>query len=118
MSEIPTLDALTVPLRALRLLAVDFGHLPGPEVRVSTIIPDALCLAWHETTMGSGQSLTAFEQWREALGIEPDAVEYRTQAGGLTTVLLASGTYGGATVELTAYAASPQAANSRTGVSA
>ncbi|WP_381796486.1 hypothetical protein [Streptomyces niveus] len=115
MSEIPTLDALAVPLRVLRLLAVDFGHLPGPEVRVSTIIPDALCLAWHETTMGSGQSLTAFEQWREALGIEPNAVEYRTQAGGLTAVLLVSGTYGGATVELTAYAAAPRTADTVAG---
>lgn len=110
MSQIPTLDALAVPLRALHLLAVDFGHLPGPEVRLSTIFPDALGLAWHETTMGSGESFAAFERWREALGIEPDAVDHRTQSGGLTAVLLASGTYGGATIELTAYAAAPQAA--------
>lgn len=110
-----TFDALAVPLRVLRLLHENFGHLPGPEIRVSTIFPNALCLAWHETTMGSGQSLPAFERWREALGIEPDAVEYRTQAGGLTAVLLASGTYGGATVELTAYAAAPQTADTVAG---
>lgn len=115
MSAIPALDALAVPLRALRLLAVDFGHLPGPEVRVSTIFPDTLDLAWHETTTGSGQSLPAFERWHEALGIAPDAVEYRTQAGGLTAVLRASGTYGGATVELTAYAAAPQTADTVAG---
>ena len=33
-----TLDGLAVPLRALRLLAADFGHLPAPDVRVSPSI--------------------------------------------------------------------------------
>lgn len=115
MNAIPTLDALAVPLRALRLLAVDFGHLPGPEFQVSTIFPDALRLSWHETTLGSGESFAAFEQWREALGIDPDAVDHRTQSGGLTAVLRASGTYGGAAVELTAYATAHQTAATAAG---
>ncbi|WP_338682184.1 hypothetical protein QD712_06975 [Streptomyces acidiscabies] len=93
MNENLTLDDLAVPLRALRLLAADFGHLPAPGVQVSTIYPDRLDLRWYD-------DLAGFEAWREALGIEPDAVEYREQSAGRTRVLRASGVCAGAELVL------------------
>ncbi|WP_149825948.1 hypothetical protein [Streptomyces tailanensis] len=96
MSEGLTLDDLAVPLRALRLLAADFGHLPAPEARVSTIFPNRLELAFHN-------NLPGFEVWREALGVAPDAVVYREQSNGRTRVLKASAEYVGAVLELTGY---------------
>ena len=97
MSENLTLDDVAVPLRALRLLAVDFGHLPAPDVHVSTIYPEQLELTFYD-------DLTGFETWREALGIVPDAVTYREQGDGLTRVLRASVDHAGAVVQLTGYA--------------
>ncbi|WP_432098402.1 hypothetical protein [Streptomyces sp. WAC 04229] len=96
MSESLTLDDLAVPLRVLRLLAVDFGHLPAPEVHVSPIFPERLELPFH-------RGLPDFETWREALGIAPDAVAYCEQSDGRTRVLKATVDYAGATVELTGY---------------
>ncbi|MFG2343988.1 hypothetical protein [Streptomyces phaeochromogenes] len=97
MSESLTLDDVAVPLRALRLLASDFGHLPAPDVHVSTTYPERLELAFHD-------NLPGFEMWREALGIFPDAVTYREQSDGRTRVLRASVDHAGAVVRLTAYA--------------
>ncbi|WP_326729317.1 hypothetical protein [Streptomyces phaeochromogenes] len=97
MSENLTLDDLAVPLRALRLLATDFGHLPAPSVQVSTVYPERLELAFHD-------DLPGFEMWREALGIVPDAVTYREQGDGRTRVLRASVDHAGAVVRLTAFA--------------
>ncbi|WDV53403.1 hypothetical protein PV963_25090 [Streptomyces coeruleorubidus] len=99
-----TLDDLTVPLRALRLLAVDFPHLPAPDVDVSPIFPEWLRLSFHDT---SGESLAAFEQWRTALRIAPEAVDSRTQSAGRTRVLKAEGQFAGAGIVLTAYADQP-----------
>ncbi|MEU1122269.1 hypothetical protein ABZ371_01460 [Streptomyces sp. NPDC005899] len=99
-----TLDDRTVPLRALRLLAVDFGHLPAPDVDVSRVFPKWLRLSFHGT---SGESLAAFEQWRTALGIAPDAVGYGTQSDGRTRVLKAEGDFAGAVIMLTAFADVP-----------
>ncbi|QFQ99751.1 hypothetical protein F9278_30395 [Streptomyces phaeolivaceus] len=96
MSEILTLDGLAAPLRALRLLVTDFGHLPVPDVQVSPIYPDRLELRFHN-------DLNDFEAWREAVGIAPDAVEYREQNGARTRVLTVSGDYAGAVVVLTGY---------------
>ncbi|MFJ7042302.1 hypothetical protein ACIQVC_02700 [Streptomyces sp. NPDC101112] len=96
MNESLTLDDLAAPLRALRLLAVDFGHLPAPDVQVSTIYPDRLELTFH-------RNLPDFETWREALGVAPDAVVYREQSDGRTRVLKASADYAGTTLELTGY---------------
>ncbi|MFJ9378621.1 hypothetical protein [Streptomyces sp. NPDC101455] len=98
MSENLTLDSLTAALRVLRVLSVDFGHLPAPDVHVSTIDPEQLELAFHG-------DLSGFEMWREALGIAPDAVTYREQNDGRTRVLRASADYAGAVVRLTGYAA-------------
>ncbi|MFJ9377710.1 hypothetical protein [Streptomyces sp. NPDC101455] len=97
MSDALTLNDLAVPLRVLRLLAMDFGHLPAPSVRVSTIYPDQLELTFYD-------DLPGFEVWREALGIAPDAVTYREQSDGQTRVLRATVGYEGAVVLLTGYA--------------
>ncbi|MFF4044955.1 hypothetical protein [Streptomyces sp. NPDC001816] len=100
MSEGLTLDDVAVPLRALRLLAGDFGHLSSPAVRVTPIYPKRLELAFHD-------DLAGFEGWRDALGIAPDAVAQGTQSGGRTRVLRTSVEYAGAELELVAYAAIP-----------
>ncbi|MGW3284054.1 hypothetical protein ACWDR3_05315 [Streptomyces sp. NPDC001002] len=96
MSDALTLDGLSVALRALRLLAVDFGHLSAPVVHVTTIWPDRLALEFHD-------DLSGFESWREALGIAPDSVTYDTQSAGRTRVLRTMTEYAGATLELVGY---------------
>ncbi|MGR3933226.1 hypothetical protein [Streptomyces sp. BRA346] len=95
-----TLDDLAVPLRVLRLLATDFGHLPAPEIFVSTIYPDRLELRFHD-------DLSAFETWRDTLGIVPDDVDYHEQFSGRTRVLKASVDYAGVVLELTGYSDVP-----------
>ncbi|MBI0297982.1 hypothetical protein JBE04_26840 [Streptomyces sp. PRKS01-29] len=100
MNDALTLDELAVPLRALRLLATDFGHLPAPCTRVSTVYPDQLELSFYD-------DLTDFEAWREALGIAPDAVECREQGGGRTRALSLTTDYAGAALRLVAYADVP-----------
>ncbi|KAA0921883.1 hypothetical protein [Streptomyces apricus] len=97
MSGTLTLDDLAMPLRTLRLLAVDFGHLPAPTVHVTTIYPERLELTFYDDPAG-------FEAWRETLKIAPDAVTYRVQNDGQTAVLRASVDHAGATVLLTGYA--------------
>ncbi|WP_455353787.1 hypothetical protein [Streptomyces sp. SYSU K217416] len=97
MSDLLTLDDLAVPLRALRLLATDFGHLAAPAVRVSTIYPERLELTFYD-------DLPGFEAWREALGIAPDTVTYHEQSDGRTRVLRTTVDHGGAAVHLTGYA--------------
>ncbi|MGC4981611.1 hypothetical protein ACLQ18_13360 [Streptomyces sp. DT193] len=106
MSEILTLEALSAPLRALRLLAVDFPDLPAPVVHVTAIYPDRLALSVHESDGG----FTAFEAWRTALGIAPDAVDFHVQCNSRTGVLNAHTRYGGADIELTGYAQVPDGA--------
>lgn len=96
MSKGLTLDDLSVPLRALRLLAVDFGHLPAPSVNVSTIYPDRLKLTFYD-------DLSGFEAWRDALGIASDAVDYHVQSDGRTRVLKAAVDHAGAGLDLVGY---------------
>jgi hypothetical protein len=103
MSEGLTLDDLAVPLRALRVLATDFGYLPAPDVDLSPIYPNRLRLSFH-------RDLGAFEAWREALVIAPDAVRHSTQGGGHTRVLRADAQCACAELELVAYADIPAAA--------
>ncbi|MBW8800662.1 MAG: hypothetical protein JF597_46005 [Streptomyces sp.] len=95
MNQDLTLDGLAVPLRVLRLLAVDFGHLPAPHIELSTVFPDRLGLRFHD-------DLAGFETWRHALGITPDDVTYREQSGD-TCVLKASVDYAGAALDLTGF---------------
>lgn len=97
MSDRLTLDDLAVPLRVLRLLAVDFGHLSAPCVDVGTTYPNRLALSFHD-------DLAGFEAWREALGIAPDAVSHGTQSAGRTRVLKATADFAGAALELTGFA--------------
>ncbi|WP_405873046.1 hypothetical protein [Streptomyces sp. NBC_00005] len=98
MSDGLTLDDLSVPLRALRLLTTDFGHLPAPWVHVDSIYPDRLELSFHD-------DLAGFEAWREALGIAPDAVAHGMQSNGGTRVLKATADFAGAVLKLTGFAA-------------
>jgi hypothetical protein len=95
-----TLNDLTVALRALRMLAVDFPHLPVVDVHVSRIRPDRLELTLH-------RDLSAFETWRAALGIPADTLTYlELEQGSTGPTLCLQGTaeYAGATVELTGFA--------------
>ncbi|MDQ1047385.1 hypothetical protein [Streptomyces sp. V4I2] len=96
MSAALTLNDLTVPMRALRALAVDFAYLPAPAVSMSRIYPKRLELSLH-------QGLGPFDVWRTALGIEPEAVRFRAQGDGRTWSLKALGEFAGAEVELVAY---------------
>jgi hypothetical protein len=91
-----TLDDLAAPLRVLRLLAADFGHLPAPDVDTSHIYPDRLTLRFHG-------GLDAFEAWREALAVPPENVTHGVQSSGMTRVLKASIHYAGAEVHLHGY---------------
>ncbi|MFI6661932.1 hypothetical protein ACIBL8_41195 [Streptomyces sp. NPDC050523] len=97
MNQRMTLNELSVPLRALRLLTVDFGHLPAPTVHLSTVYPDRLELSFHD-------NLAGFEAWREALGIAPDAVAHDTQGDGRTRVLKVTTDLAGAVLELIGFA--------------
>ncbi|MFF3331279.1 hypothetical protein ACFYWX_17205 [Streptomyces sp. NPDC002888] len=96
MNELLTLDDLAAPLRVLRLLAADFGHLPAPDVDLSRIYPDRLTLRFHE-------GLDVFEAWREALAVPPEQVTHQVQSDGVTQVLKASTDYAGAEVHLHGY---------------
>ncbi|MEU1558194.1 hypothetical protein ABZ517_36605 [Streptomyces scabiei] len=96
MSETLTLDELTAPLRALRLLLADFGHLPAPTASVSPIFPGRLELSLHS-------GLPDFEAWREALAVAPEDVTYRVQSNGHTRVLRTLAAYAGAELELVGY---------------
>ncbi|AYN40705.1 hypothetical protein D9753_19465 [Streptomyces dangxiongensis] len=91
-----TLDDLAGALRALRLLAMDFGHLPAPDVQVSPLYPDRLSLTFHH-------GLDDFEVWRQALKIRPEGVIYREQSTGRTRVLNTFTTFAGAVLELTGF---------------
>jgi hypothetical protein len=96
MSGALSLDDLSVPLRVLRLLTADFGHLPAPHVHVSPIYPNRLELSFHS-------GLPDFEAWREALGIAPDAVTYTVQRDGRTQMLRTLVDHAGAELELIGY---------------
>ncbi|MGW2644630.1 hypothetical protein ACWC2T_06860 [Streptomyces sp. NPDC001393] len=102
MTEPLTLDGLAAPLRVLRLLAADFGHLPAPGVDLSPIYPEGLTLRFHE-------GLHAFEAWREALAVPPQKVTHRMQSDGTTRVLKASTDYAGAELHLIGYTDVPAA---------
>ncbi|MFE9812155.1 hypothetical protein [Streptomyces sp. NPDC005548] len=103
MNKILTLEGLSAPLLALRLLALNLPHLPAPVVDMSSIYPDRLALSFHE----SQGAFTAFEAWRAALGIDPSAVEFHVQCDHRTGVLNAQSKYGGADIELTAFTQVP-----------
>ncbi|MDT0417825.1 hypothetical protein RM574_20295 [Streptomyces sp. DSM 41982] len=86
------LKDLSAALGALQLLTLNHPELPAPCADVSTVFPDRLRLAFHE-------SLADFEAWREALGVASEAVELRLW-GRASGSLRGSVAYAGATVEL------------------
>ncbi|MFJ8507589.1 hypothetical protein [Streptomyces avermitilis] len=96
MNETLPLDDLVAPLRAMRLLVTDFGHLPAPTVRVSPIFPDRLELSFHS-------GLCDFEAWRAALCLAPEGVTCHVQSDGRTRVLRMVAAYAGAELELVGY---------------
>ena len=98
MSEKLTLDDLAAPLRAVRLLTVDYAGLPAPTVAVSVIYPDVLELSFHRDPVH-------FEVWREALGIGPDGVRCDVFDGYVSMRVVTE--YAGARVELVGYADVP-----------
>ncbi|MFD9608778.1 hypothetical protein ACFWWS_05380 [Streptomyces sp. NPDC059083] len=95
-----TLADLSAPLMTLRLLAVEFAHLPAPTVEVSTLYPARLELTFHD-------DLPGFEAWREALNIAPESVVHRVQADGRTRVLRVHATFAGTALRLTGFAEVP-----------
>ncbi|MEU1535476.1 hypothetical protein [Streptomyces fagopyri] len=103
MSDVLTLNALSAPLRALRLLTIDFPDLPAPVIDLSTIYPDRLALSFHPSQGAFG----AFEAWRAALGIAADAVDFHVQCDRRTGVMTAHIEYGGADVTLTGFTELP-----------
>lgn len=98
MSYADTLNGLTPALTALRVLSADLPDMPAPAVRVTPIYPTLLELALHD-------DLGAFEPWRIALGIDREAIDFRTQGDGRTWVLCATTDYAGARVKLIAFGA-------------
>ncbi|MFH8786302.1 hypothetical protein [Streptomyces roseoverticillatus] len=63
-------------IKALNQLLHQFPHLPASTVRVSTLITPAGIGPGIEVTPAS---LTDFEVWREALNVEPEAVEWSSE---------------------------------------
>ncbi|MFF8402180.1 hypothetical protein ACF06P_11185 [Streptomyces sp. NPDC015684] len=102
MNEPLTLDGMAAPLRVLRLLAADFGHLPAPEVDLSRIYPEQLTLRFHE-------GLHVFEAWREAPAAPPEKATHGLQGDGVTRVLKATTAYAGAELHLIGYSDVPAA---------
>ncbi|MEY9995806.1 hypothetical protein ABIE67_007838 [Streptomyces sp. V4I8] len=92
-----TFADLARPMALMRLLLADHPNLPAPHVGVSPHYPHRLSLSVHG-------DLDGFEAWREALGIDAEAVRHNTQSGGTTLVLSAAATVADAHVELIGYA--------------
>ncbi|MFE3825244.1 hypothetical protein [Streptomyces sp. NPDC059092] len=95
-----TLNDLAVPLRALRMLAVDFPDLPAVEAQMSPIYPNRLDLSLHD-------DLAAFETWRTALGIPGEAVTFHQEPGGPSMWLNCRTEYAGADLHLTGFGRLP-----------
>ncbi|MET9426318.1 hypothetical protein [Streptomyces sp. NPDC003036] len=103
------LGDMGAPLLALRLLSVDYPHLPAPCVSLSTVYPERLELSFHN-------DLGAFEAWREALGIEPLNVAHHVHGDGRTCVLGVHVDYAGAELHLTGFGTVPAVEETRSRV--
>ncbi|MFD7548539.1 hypothetical protein [Streptomyces sp. NPDC059816] len=77
MSDTTVLAGLSASLAALRVLAVDYGHLPAPDVQIGDLFPHRLELSFH-----GGDGLAAFEAWRQALDVHPYTVSAAPHSGG------------------------------------
>jgi hypothetical protein len=96
MSAPATVAVQRTAVDALAQIAAAFGHLPAACFDLGDIYPDRLEIAVHD-------DLAGFEAWRSALGIPADALEYGTF--GQRMYLIGRGSFAGATVKLTGYAA-------------
>ncbi|MEV7865288.1 hypothetical protein AB0P17_04085 [Streptomyces sp. NPDC088124] len=103
MTATLVLNDLAVPLRALRMLAVDFPDLPAVEAQMSPIYPNRLDLGLHD-------DLAAFEMWRTALGIPGEVVTFHQEPGGTSMWLNCRTEYAGADLHLTGFGRLPQTA--------
>lgn len=97
MNEVVTLADQRPAMDALAQIAAAFEHLPAACFGLGDIYPDRLDISVHD-------DLGHFEVWRCALGIAVDAVEFGTF--GTKMYLVGRGSFAGATVKLTGYAAS------------
>ncbi|MFG3410194.1 hypothetical protein [Streptomyces sp. NPDC048142] len=92
----PTMGGLSAAVAVLASLMARFPDLPAVDVHVSTVYPDQLELSAHS-------GLTAFEAWREALGIDPWSVVHGVQSGGTTHRLNAHTVFTGVRLCLVGY---------------
>ncbi|MET8505453.1 hypothetical protein ABZV60_12440 [Streptomyces sp. NPDC004787] len=104
-----SLSGMGAPLLALRVLSVDYPHLPAPRIALCTIYPERLELSFHN-------DLGAFEAWREALGIDPLNVAHHVQRDGRTCVLTVHVDYAGAELHLTGFGDVPAVEETRSRV--
>jgi len=88
--QLPALDALAQ-------ITAAFAHLPAADFHLSRITHEQLDISLHD-------DLDAFEQWRAALGIPAETVDYQHRPGRAHMTLKASTTFAGATVELVGFA--------------
>ncbi|MFF0389626.1 hypothetical protein ACFYS8_13180 [Kitasatospora sp. NPDC004615] len=95
--------AQTNAARALLAMVTAFPHLPAPRLR-----PDVLTPATAEGTHAWGVNVSIhdglghFEQWRAALGLDPDAVTAHLD-DDFTNWLEVSGTWSGVPVQVIGY---------------
>ena len=97
----PGRPALTEQLAALEALIVigrTFAHLPGAHLELNPLDPGLIVIRVHD-------DLDGFEQWRTALGIAADDIEYRQRPNSTHMTLKATTTFARATVELVGFAA-------------
>jgi hypothetical protein len=102
MRVITTRD-LYASAQALRFLVDEFPSLPAPMVSMTDLFPDRLNLHFYD-------GLGAFEAWREALSLKPEAVKGDAVEDGEMMRLTAEVPYEAVTVCLSAYAPLPSAA--------
>lgn len=81
-------------IAALHALAAEYPLLPAVDIRIVSISPGELML--------STWNLADFEQWREALHVDADSVEYEVTSVSQVH-LLAEASYDGVTVLLNGY---------------
>ncbi|GAA2810056.1 hypothetical protein GCM10010441_38360 [Kitasatospora paracochleata] len=88
--------------RAMVTMALAFSHFPAPELRLDRLpqTRDGSEYVWG-VSVSLHDSLSHFEQWREALGLDPADVEAHLK--GSTHWLNILGTWGGIRVRLTGF---------------
>lgn len=90
-----TFAAQHTAIAALGQISASLGHLPPADIAISPYTPGQLDVSVHD-------DLAGFEQWRAALGILANVVEYTERTHHMT--LKAEGQFAGAVVELVGFA--------------